>query len=184
MQYEFLNITYDYLNFQTFGSLNIFIRYRCDTIPFRMSTGETSLSKLLQTLTVTLHPETYTFISLPATFTGQIDLNTDVQMLFREPAEGSTTLILKGGSLEQLQTYTNSGAEISSVKWRMLTLNVYSSLEAVGFMAVVSKVLAERGVSCNVVAGWFHDHVFVQHEKADEAVEALKRLAEKERSKA
>lgn len=149
-----------------------------------MSTGETSLSKLLQTLTVTLHPETYTFITLPTTFTGQVDFNPDVQMLFREPAEGSTTLILKGGSLQQLQTYTNSGAEISSVKWRMLTLNVHSSLEAVGFMAVVSKVLAERGVSCNVVAGWFHDHVFVQHEKADEAVEALKRLAEKERSKA
>lgn len=149
-----------------------------------MSTGETSLSKLLQTLKVTLHPETYTFITLPPTFTGQVDFNPNVQMLFRESAEGSTTLILKGGSLEQLQTYTDSGAEISSVKWRMLTLNVHSSLEAVGFMAVVSKVLAERGVSCNVVAGWFHDHVFVQREKADEAVEALKRLAEKERSKA
>jgi hypothetical protein len=58
--------------------------------------------------------------------------------------------------------------------FRMITLNVHSSLEAVGLTAAVSKKLAERDISANVVAAYYHDHIFVQSSKADAALAALK----------
>ncbi len=60
-----------------------------------------------------------------------------------------------------------------------ITLRVHSALAAVGLTAAVSQVLAEAGVSCNVVAGFHHDHLFVPHERAAEAVALLARLAER-----
>jgi uncharacterized protein len=59
----------------------------------------------------------------------------------------------------------------------MITLGVRSRLDAVGLTAVVSSVLAEAGISCNVVAGYFHDHLFVPVERAEEALELLDRLS-------
>lgn len=57
--------------------------------------------------------------------------------------------------------------------FRMLTLRVHSSLEAVGLTAAVAACLTERGISANVVAAFFHDHVFVPAERAAEALDAL-----------
>jgi uncharacterized protein len=55
----------------------------------------------------------------------------------------------------------------------MITLNVRSRLDTVGLTAVVSTLLADAGISCNVVAGYFHDHLFVPVERAEEALELL-----------
>jgi len=60
-----------------------------------------------------------------------------------------------------------------------ITLRIHSALAAVGLTAAVSHVLAEAGVSCNVVAGFHHDHLFVPHERAAEAVALLTSLAER-----
>ena len=48
-----------------------------------------------------------------------------------------------------------------------ITLTVHSDLAAVGLTAVFAKVLGEANISCNVVAGNCHDHIFVPYEKAD-----------------
>lgn len=58
-----------------------------------------------------------------------------------------------------------------------LTVAVHSSLEAVGLTAAMAAALAERGIPCNVLAGYFHDHLLVPLERADEAVVALEALA-------
>lgn len=58
-----------------------------------------------------------------------------------------------------------------------ITLQVESSLEAVGLTAAVSRALGDAGISANVVAGHTHDHVFVPHVLADEAMRALTELA-------
>jgi hypothetical protein len=57
-----------------------------------------------------------------------------------------------------------------------ITLQVHSDLQAVGLTAAFATALGQAGISCNVVAGAFHDHIFVPLEQADLAMAALKRL--------
>ncbi|TXS57499.1 ACT domain-containing protein [Streptomyces sp. t39] len=58
-----------------------------------------------------------------------------------------------------------------------ITLRVHSALDAVGLTAAVSRALADAGLSCNVVAGFHHDHLFVPHEHAEHAVALLADLS-------
>ncbi len=60
--------------------------------------------------------------------------------------------------------------------FRCITLRVHSSLEAVGLTAVFSATLTEHGISANVVAGYHHDHIFVQSRLAHKALAALTAL--------
>ncbi len=60
----------------------------------------------------------------------------------------------------------------------MITCDVHSSLEAVGFIAAISKSLTERGIGANPVSGFYHDHLFVPDGKEIEAMAALEALAE------
>ncbi|WP_300456821.1 ACT domain-containing protein [Desulfobacula sp.] len=59
-----------------------------------------------------------------------------------------------------------------------ITLEVHSSLAAVGLTAAVSTALASRNISANVVAGYYHDHIFIPKDKADIALETLEGLTE------
>ena len=54
-----------------------------------------------------------------------------------------------------------------------ITLQVHSSLESVGLTAAVATALARVGISCNVIAGYYHDHLLVGIESVDEAVDVL-----------
>ena len=56
---------------------------------------------------------------------------------------------------------------------RLITLSVHSSLEAVGFIAVISRTLAQAGISCNAIGGYYHDHIFVPVDRAEEAMSLL-----------
>ena len=58
-----------------------------------------------------------------------------------------------------------------------LTLTVHSALEAVGLTAAVATALAAAGIPANVLAGYFHDHVLVPEDRADDAIRALRALA-------
>ncbi|RMZ62486.1 ACT domain-containing protein, partial [Vibrio anguillarum] len=60
----------------------------------------------------------------------------------------------------------------------LITLTVHSSLEAVGLTAAFATKLASYGISANVIAGYYHDHIFVQQEKAEKAMAALKEFAQ------
>ena len=53
---------------------------------------------------------------------------------------------------------------------RMITLDVHSSLEAVGFIARIATELARRGMGVNPVAGFHHDHLFVPEGREGEAM--------------
>lgn len=57
-----------------------------------------------------------------------------------------------------------------------ITLEVHSDLRAVGLTAAFAGALARAGIGCNVVAGAFHDHVFVPAEQAEQAMAALREL--------
>ncbi|NII56522.1 ACT domain-containing protein [Luteibacter sp. SG786] len=90
----------------------------------------------------------------------------DALMMFRE-AEG-TTLIVDVDSDEI------AGSE--RLLWARITLRVQSSLTAVGMMAAVSAALARRGIPCNPVSAFLHDHIFVPWERRDDALDALSHL--------
>ena len=60
---------------------------------------------------------------------------------------------------------------------RMITLNVHSSLDAVGFLAKITNALAEEGnMGVNPVSGFYHDHLFVPETRADDAMKILQSL--------
>ena len=133
--------------------------------------GETSLSTLLATLRATLHPSTYVFI----TFLPPAPLPETLykQLLFRE-AEGITIIsTLDSAKEHNIANY--------AFPCRMITCEVHSSLEAVGFMAVIASRLAEMGMGANPVSGFFHDHLFVPVGREEEAMECLEELAKENR---
>lgn len=88
----------------------------------------------------------------------------DVVAAIREP-EG-LSLVVPLGVAEQLGT-----AILFRAAW--ITLTVHSDLHAVGLTAAFSRALADVGISCNVVAGAYHDHIFVPHEQASAAMAVL-----------
>jgi len=92
-----------------------------------------------------------------------LDLN-NVVMLFKE--KEAITLILKKEIADQLQFDY-------SVVMSWITLTVHSSLEAVGLTAAFSKALSEKNISCNVVAAYYHDHIFVNQKDVNRAMEIL-----------
>lgn len=128
-------------------------------------TGETNLSRLLASLSPRLNPGRFVFCSVPQPTVVQV---AGALGSFRE-AEG-TTLILAREEAERLGlTYDYLAA------W--ITLEVHSSLAAVGLTAAFAKALAGEGISCNVIAGFHHDHLFVAEADAERALAVLQRLA-------
>ncbi|MES0008688.1 ACT domain-containing protein [Mesorhizobium sp. M0062] len=126
--------------------------------------GETDLKKLLAAMTPELLPGVHVFATLVPGAPVPETLNP--VMWFREK-EG-TTLILPEDQAAGLQ---------SAFGCRMITLNVHSSLEAVGFLAAITARLAAAGMGVNPVSAFYHDHLFVPAERAEEAMELLRQLA-------
>ncbi len=85
-----------------------------------------------------------------------------------EEDEGRTLVLRQADADEHRLTYGYVAA------W--ITLTVHSELEAVGLTAAVSGALADAGLSCNVVAGFFHDHLFVPYDERQRALAAIERL--------
>ena len=54
---------------------------------------------------------------------------------------------------------------LNDVLFKLITLTVHSSLKSVGLTAAVTSKLAEYEISANVVAAYYHDHIFVPYEK-------------------
>jgi hypothetical protein len=61
-------------------------------------------------------------------------------------------------------------------QFRQITLTVHSSLQAVGLTAAVSTKLTEKGISANVIAAYYHDHIFVPVAQAEQALLALQEM--------
>lgn len=60
----------------------------------------------------------------------------------------------------------------------LITLTVHSSLEAVGLTAAFATKLASYGISANVIAGYYHDRIFVQSTLAEKALQALQEFTQ------
>lgn len=128
------------------------------------SKGETDLSVLLNTMHPQLHEGDYVFC------TGadrQKIPDNNLIMLFKEE-ESETVIVPK-------ETADNLGLNYSFIaSW--ITLTVHSSLEAVGLTAAISKALSQSCISCNVVAAYYHDHIFVSRSEATRAMQVLQKI--------
>ncbi|NPD85454.1 ACT domain-containing protein [Lentimicrobium sp. L6] len=64
-----------------------------------------------------------------------------------------------------------------SVSMNWITLSVNSSLELVGLSAIISKKFADQQISCNIIAGYYHDHIFVPIKNTVKALNLLRELS-------
>ncbi|MHC9083808.1 ACT domain-containing protein [Luteimonas sp. RIT-PG2_3] len=129
-----------------------------------MSIATSDLGELLRTMSPLRHPGVYVFATVPAGMA--IDPQAIVASV-REP-EG-LSVVLAEAEAERLGLTV-----LFRCAW--LTLQVHSDLQAVGLTAAFSAALGQAGISCNVVAGACHDHVFVPQAQADAAMQALLQL--------
>ncbi|MFT3807664.1 ACT domain-containing protein [Arenimonas sp.] len=122
------------------------------------------LGQLLAQMEPVLNPGAYAFVLAPV----EVQVPADrIVASVREP-EGLTLVIPE--SLAQAL-----GLPVAyACAW--ITLTVHSDLEAVGLTAAFSGALGEAGISCNVIAGVHHDHLFVPIAQARQAMDALARL--------
>jgi hypothetical protein len=125
--------------------------------------GETDLDALIRSLKPSLIEGVYVFATVPAVPDGLAP-----RMVFQE-AEGTTLIVLR----EEAQAH-GLAFEFPS---RMITLDIHSSLEAVGFMARIATALAAESMGVNPVAGFYHDHLFVPEDRAEDAMVVLHKLA-------
>lgn len=128
--------------------------------------GETNLSTLLATMEPELGLDEYVFCSVNGEISKYAHMNPVATVM---EAEG-LTLILTEPSAKDF------GFEYSGT-YRRITLRVHSSLEAVGLTAAISERLTSVQISANVVAGYYHDHIFVPSARAEQAVTELRSLS-------
>ena len=127
--------------------------------------GETSLATLLRSMSPQLNPGEYVFCTLGD---GQLPSGIELIGSFRE--QEGLTVILERSHAE------HAGFAFDYVAaW--ITLNVHSALEAVGLTAAFATALGQAGISCNVIAGYYHDHLFVGKADAERAMAVLRQLA-------
>lgn len=127
--------------------------------------GETALGTLIAEMRPVLDLRRFAFATVPS---WEEAIRIPAHMVFRE--EEGVTLIAEWAVLEA------HGLK-PSFPCHKITLSIHSSLEAVGFIATVSRVLTKASIGTNPIAGFYHDHLFIEEEKAEEALRILQDLA-------
>ncbi|WP_439146185.1 ACT domain-containing protein [Vibrio sp.] len=132
-------------------------------------TAITDLDILLKSMSPELIEGDYVFCTVEGELADYIHLNP--MATFREK-EGLTLVLTE-------EAATQAQLSFDGV-FSLITLSVYSSLEAVGLTAAFATKLGSYGISANVIAGYYHDHIFVQKDKAEAAMSALREFSEAE----
>lgn len=129
-------------------------------------TGETELNKLIRGMKPELNEGEFVFCTL-----AESTLPAHVQPLAWFQEREGITLVLPKHQADALHL---PYAFVSA--W--ITLTIHSDLAAVGLTAAVSTALAEAGISCNIIAAYFHDHLFVPSTDGERAIGILQKLAQ------
>lgn len=130
--------------------------------------GEKNLTKLIASMTPVLVESEYIFSTLESYDFKQV-LSLEPISTFQEK-EGLTVILTKEKADEFNISYSGT--------FKCITLNVHSSLDAVGLTAAVATKLTKANISANVVAAFYHDHVFVAAKDAERALIELKALTQ------
>lgn len=127
--------------------------------------GEKPISALLRGMSPVLNEGDFVFCTVAD---ASALLGTDVLGTFREK-EGFTVII-------ERERADALGLEYNFVAaW--ITLTIHSALDAVGLTAAFATALGKAGISCNVIAAFYHDHIFVAKDDAAKAIDVLQALS-------
>lgn len=124
--------------------------------------GERDINVLLKSIQPELANEIYVFCSVPPEEADRLP----VEPLCRFHEKEGVTLVLEKKQADKLHISY-------SYECRMITLSVHSGLNAVGFLSTVTAVLARQGISINVVSAFYHDHLFIEPQNTDKALQCL-----------
>ena len=131
----------------------------------RMTSAPVSdLAVLLASMQPELHAGTWAWCGLPA---GAAAGDVDAVATMRE-AEGLSVVVAEADAVARGWPIAFRSA------W--ITLGVQSDLAAVGLTAAFARALGDAGISCNVIAGVHHDHLFVPADRGADAMAALQAL--------
>ncbi len=128
--------------------------------------GITDINELLSSMQPALVDELFVFCTVKGQLAEYVNLAPIATFI---ESEGLTLVLTKDKADE-------AGLQYEGV-FQQITLTVHSSLEAVGLTAAVSTKLTSKGISANVIAAYYHDHIFVSADKAEQALSALKELS-------
>ena len=127
--------------------------------------GETNLRNLIASMQPALHDLPYVFCSIDQDTFSKLPFNP--LGTFREQ-EGITIIITP--------QQANDNNLAFDMTWACITLEVHSSLAAIGFLAAITNQLARAGISVNTISAFYHDHLFVPWEKKQCAMAELATL--------
>jgi hypothetical protein len=128
--------------------------------------GERDLMKVVAALRVRRRPGTYVYVSVT-------DPDAIEAAAMIEEAEGTTFVVTRDVAARERLPWSFAAA------W--LTIEVHTALDAVGVTALLATALADAGISCNVLAGYHHDHLLVPLERADDAIAVIDACRERVR---
>jgi uncharacterized protein len=127
--------------------------------------GERDLETLLRSADPEVRPGSFVFVVVrDEALLDQLDPEATIR-----ESEGLTAVVRRERADALGVSYDSLAA------W--ITLRVHSALDAVGLTAAVSSALARAGISCNVIAGYHHDHLLVPADRAADALEVLSGLS-------
>lgn len=135
-----------------------------------MQPGELELAKLLAGMSPRLGSESYVYCVVDQQDSGTQALQ-QVALASIVEDEG-LTLIVPAHAAGDLP---------ASAPYRVLTLHVHSSLDAVGFLAAIATELARHAISANTLSAYYHDHLLIPEERAEQALDVLTRLSARHR---
>ena len=128
--------------------------------------GTLDLKDILVNMNPVLKEEEYVFCSFPS-LSSEASHHLNPISTFQED-EGLSLII------------TRNVADINGISYdsvfKRITIQLHTSLDAVGLTSLLSTALAGKGISANVVAAYYHDHIFVPSEKAEVSLETIKAL--------
>tara|TARA_A100001011_G_scaffold253608_1_gene261893 strand:+ start:30372 stop:30770 length:399 start_codon:yes stop_codon:yes gene_type:complete len=127
--------------------------------------GEVQIDRLLKNIDPEINLGEYVFCSVY----NLKNINFKDIVVYIKEKEGFTLVMEKNKAI-------SLGLDFEFISsW--ITLNVHSSLNAVGFNSIISNSLSKNNISCNVIAGFYHDHLFVNKNDAKRAINILKNLS-------
>ena len=129
------------------------------------TSGITNLEQLIKNMKPILNKGEYVF----TTVQDISNIPREITICEMREAEGTTIVLSKENAIQLALSFEFIAS------W--ITLNVHSSLEAVGLTAAFAKALGDHNISCNVIAGYYHDHIFVDTKDETKAMNVLRNMS-------